>query len=178
VFKRVVDKNAELVFAKLRENERENKEDNPIDANNKEKQPFYRGCLIWKNGIKVEYFRLLKLDRFVYNTYIPMEILDRAGAIIPILGIMDINDWRGRINDELSYNLTENSQYTGLPDHIDYHRVMYESQNAREYGSPLEGEEPDPTITKCEKPPEPKDKGIIFRLVYDTPPSLHTQFQL
>jgi hypothetical protein len=176
VFKSVVDKNAELVFAKLRENEKQNKEDNPIDANDKEEQPFYRGCLIFKNGAKIEYFRLLQLNQFVYNAFIPREILDKTGSVIPTLGIMDINNWIGRINDELSYTPAEKSQYTGLPDHVEYHRVIYESQNARQYGYPLEGEEPDPTITKCEKPPEPKDKGIIFRLDYDTALGLHTQF--
>ena len=50
----------EEAFVTKKENEISDTERSPFNKNDKEKRPFYRGILIYKNRMKVVYFRFIK----------------------------------------------------------------------------------------------------------------------
>lgn len=131
---------AESAFLKMRENERLKKEDNPFDDSDKVKRPLYRGLLIYEHGKKVEYFRLLNLDQFVYKQFTPLAITMKTGRNMPIFGVMSLSEWLRTVNNELRYTQAEGMRYEGLPDEIKSDKIKYLSENARDYGSPPEGE--------------------------------------
>ena len=126
----------ESAFSKMQQNEEQKKEDNPLDSNDKEIQPFYRGYLLNKNGIHADYFRLLKPDLFIYKVFTPRKIADTYHRPTTEFGVMTLSDWLGSVNNELSYTQAEKWRYTGLPDEIESDKIKYESLNARQYGSP------------------------------------------
>lgn len=104
---------AKLAFAKMQENETLKKEVNPFDDNDKEKRPFYRGFLIYEDGKEVEYFRLLNLGRFICRVFTPSNIAMRTFSSSTTFHIMNLDDWLGTVNNELSYTREEKWRYTG-----------------------------------------------------------------
>jgi hypothetical protein len=126
----------EEAFVTMKENEISDTERSPFNKNDKEKRPFYRGILIYKNRMKVVYFRLLNLDKVVCRIFIPSEIAMGHDPFAKY-EIQDIMNWK----EILNYTQEEKSSYQGLPDEIESDKIRYESENARKYGSPPEGEE-------------------------------------
>ena len=128
----------EEAFRMMKENEISDTERNPFNKNDKEKRPFYRGILIYKNGIKVVYFRLLNLNQVVYRVATPFKIAMEDDGRSSEYEIKDIEDWRKIV--PLNYTPEDKLNYEGLPEEIESEKIRYESRNAREYGSPPEGE--------------------------------------
>ena len=128
---------AESAFAKMRQNEELKKEVNPFDENDKELRPFYRGLLIYDDGKKVEYFRLLNLNLFVGKFFTPSNIAMADNGRFVKFEVKDTEKWKTTVNT-LSYTKAEKWSYEGLEYGVESDKIKYESLNARQYGDPHE----------------------------------------
>ena len=85
---------AESAFAKMRQNEELKKEVNPFDENDKKRRPFLSWSLIYDDGKKVEYFRLLNLNLFVGKFFTTSNIAMADNGRFVKFEVKDTEKWR------------------------------------------------------------------------------------